>query len=90
MPRVHNKKKIKPPILPLVDLHESVMDSIDRWNALVGIFIIGGKMTCMKRESPRFDHYASLLTQNFVGVYRPGCDARHVLEDLKCFYGDAQ
>ena len=74
------------PKMALKDMHEAVMERIGGWKDPVGVFIIGGKLKCMRTTAPTFDHYADLLRGGMVGVYDKGCDSRTVWDDLKIFY----
>jgi len=65
------------------------MDAISEGKEEVAIFMVDGKVMVTKKSSRSFDPNIQRLTNNLVGVYSLGADARHVRADLAEFYREA-
>jgi hypothetical protein len=82
------KGQLMHPKLSLRSAHDRVMNRIDALGVAIGVFFVGGEITCMRRSAPGFSRRAEKLNSQFVGVYDQGADSRVVMADLKTFYPD--
>lgn len=80
------KGQLMAPKLPLRLTHEQVMKRIDAWDEPIGIFMVGGRILCMRRTAPGFNKRSKVLANQLVGVYDNSIDSRIVMADLKTFY----